>query len=62
MTRELASGALQLAGVAAITYGCWLLAPWLGLIIGGVLVLLVGMALDPPARKPRPVAVVGDEQ
>lgn len=53
VTRQIASAALQLVGVAAITVGCWELAPWLGLMVGGLLVTLVGVALDPPKRQPK---------
>ncbi len=38
--------ALQLAGMAAITVGCFLLAPWLGLIAGGVLLTVVGLSME----------------
>lgn len=44
------STALELAGVAAVATGAWLLAPWIGLVVGGVLVASVGIALDPPRR------------
>lgn len=40
----------ELAGIAAIVLGCWVIAPWLGLIVGGLLMILIGVALDPPTR------------
>lgn len=44
------STGLELIGVAAVTAGAWVLAPWIGLIVGGLLVGAVGVALDPPRR------------
>lgn len=43
---------LELAGVTLVAAGAYTLAPWLGLIVAGVLVVTVGVALDPPAKKP----------
>lgn len=37
---------LQVLGAVAVTVGCAVLAPWLGLIIGGLLVGLFGVALE----------------
>lgn len=45
-----ASIVIELAGVIAVTAGCALLAPWLGLIVGGLLLVLVGAAINPPVR------------
>ncbi|SKM81158.1 Uncharacterised protein [Mycobacteroides abscessus subsp. massiliense] len=39
---------VELVGVAAIVGGFWLVAPWLGLIVGGIALIVVGLALDPP--------------
>ncbi len=49
---SLLSTLLELAGVALVAAGAYALAPWLGLIVAGVLVVTVGVALDPPAKKP----------
>jgi len=38
--------ALQIVGLVAITVGCAVLAPWLGLIVGGVLVTVFGVAWE----------------
>lgn len=42
---------LELAGVVLVAAGAYTLAPWLGLIVAGVLVVTVGVALDPPRQK-----------
>lgn len=42
------SAMVELVGIAAIVGGFWLLAPWLGLIVGGIALVVVGLALDPP--------------
>lgn len=39
------SKVLQIAGAVAVTAGCGVLAVWLGLIVGGVLLLAFGVAL-----------------
>lgn len=47
------STACELAGLAVLAVGLWMLAPWLGVAVGGVGLVAVGVALDPP-RKPQP--------
>lgn len=42
---------VELAGIAAITVGCAQIASWLGLIVGGIGLLVVGAAIDPPQRR-----------
>lgn len=42
---------LELAGLAAIVFGCYLLSPVLGFIIGGIATIIVGLAIDPPNRR-----------
>ena len=37
---------LQVVGAVAITAGCAVIAPWLGLIVGGVLLTLFGVARE----------------
>lgn len=37
---------VQLLGLAAVTAGCALVAVWLGLIVGGVLAVVAGVALE----------------
>lgn len=44
------SAALEVAGVAAIAYGLSLLAVWAGVVAGGVGLVLLGLAVDPPAK------------
>jgi len=38
--------ALQLVGLVAITVGCAFIAIWLGLVVGGALCVLAGIALE----------------
>ena len=45
------SSFVQAAGLVCVTVGCWLLAVWLGLVVGGVLLLSVGIALEQRERK-----------
>lgn len=49
--RELSSVALQLAGIAIVAYGVGSEWPWLGKVIAGLGVILVGMALSPSTRR-----------
>jgi hypothetical protein len=42
--REISSTALELTGVVAITVGCALLAVWLAFVVGGILLVLLGVA------------------
>lgn len=37
--------ALIVLGVAGICYGCWLVVPAAGFVVGGILMLLGGVAL-----------------
>lgn len=39
---------LEVAGVAVLGTGLWMLAPWLGITIGGLGLVAFGLALDPP--------------
>lgn len=45
------SAILELAGLAAIVYGFFLINPFLGFIIGGFAAILLGLAIDPPTRR-----------
>lgn len=38
--------ALQVLGAVAVTAGCAVIAPWLGLIVGGLLIGLFGVAIE----------------
>jgi hypothetical protein len=42
---NLLSLALLALGIAAVCYGCWLVLPAAGFIVGGVLVLAAGLAV-----------------
>lgn len=41
---------LELIGIAVMAFGLWLLAPWLGVAVGGLGLLLAGLSIDPPVR------------
>lgn len=53
--RFVVSTLLELCGVAAVVWGCTLIAPFLGFIVGGVGLIALGWATDPPARAPKEV-------
>ncbi|MFC0438766.1 hypothetical protein [Kutzneria buriramensis] len=50
------STVVELAGLAAFVAAGWLIAPWLGLVVAGCALLLIGQALD-GAIVPSPAAV-----
>jgi hypothetical protein len=37
---------LQIAGAVLLTAGCALIAPWLGLIVGGLIITAFGVARE----------------
>jgi len=43
--RDLGANALQLTGVAAITVGCAMIAAYLAFIVGGILLVVLGVAI-----------------
>jgi hypothetical protein len=45
--RNILSAATELAGIAALSAGFWLIHPWCGLIALGVGLILLGMASSP---------------
>jgi hypothetical protein len=49
------SALFDLAGLAAIVWGFYLIFPCLGFIVGGLGLILLGMVIDPPAGKPKTV-------
>lgn len=51
--RLIISMVLELLGVAGIVWGCALIAPFLGFIVGGIGLVLVGLSVDPPKRGPK---------
>lgn len=53
LTRIAAATLAQLAGIAAITTGCYLIHPAVGWVVGGLLLVALGVALDPPKRLPK---------
>jgi hypothetical protein len=54
--RGLFSTLLELLGTACVAAGAWRLAPWLGLIVLGVCLIIVGFATDAPLQV-RPMRV-----
>ena len=42
---------LQLAGLVVATAGCWILAPWLGLLIAGLALTGIGLLIEFDERK-----------
>jgi hypothetical protein len=51
------STVVELAGLAAFVAAGWLIAPWLGLVVAGCALLLIGQALD-GAIVPSPAQVL----
>lgn len=49
MTRT-ASMIVELLGISAVVWGFAQIAPWLGWIFGGLALVLIGLAIDPPSR------------
>lgn len=43
---------LEILGLVLLCAGLYLLAPWLGVSVGGLGLILLGLALDPPRRGP----------
>ena len=50
LVKLVASGLIELLGVAAITWGAALVFPALGFIVGGVGALWIARAIDPPQK------------
>lgn len=44
--RAVAAQLLELAGLAALTYGAWLIYPAAGYVAGGILAVLAGIAME----------------
>jgi hypothetical protein len=42
--REISSNTLELAGIMAITAGSWMIRAWLGLVVLGLCLILLGVA------------------
>lgn len=65
--RLIISGIFELIGIVSITYGAYLIAPFLGFVIAGLSALWVARAIDPPAEpllaslKKRPKRIVEEE-
>lgn len=49
--RNVISALLELAGLAGIVWGAALIAPFLGFVVGGIGLILLGLAVDPPAHR-----------
>lgn len=44
------SGILEILGIAVITYGFYLIAPFAGFIIAGIGLLWIARGVDPPEK------------
>lgn len=51
MRRQILAAVAELAGIASLAAGFWLISPAVGLISGGAGLIAVGLSLDPPARR-----------
>lgn len=51
------AGLLELSGIAAIVVGFAILSPIAGWIAGGIGLTLLGLAVDPPFRRPKTIEV-----
>ena len=40
-----ASAFIELLGLAAVSLGAYMLAPWLGVVVGGALAVVIGQAV-----------------
>lgn len=52
------SGLFELAGFAAVVAGCFQIALWLGLIVLGIVLLAIGVAINPIKREDQSKASV----
>lgn len=50
LIRLMVSGTLEVAGLAAITWGLYQWTPVAGWIAGGLSAVIIGLAADPPTR------------
>ena len=48
--RRTALMAAEACGLAAFVYGVWMLAPWAGWIVGGLVLVLAAVALEGDGR------------
>lgn len=51
--KSLFASVLQIAGIGAVSYGAWTLAPWAGYITAGIGLFAIGYVLDLPAAAKR---------
>lgn len=49
----ISSSLLELAGISGISYGSWLIQHFAGFIVGGIGLVIIGLAVDPPVRQPK---------
>lgn len=47
--KHLSTG-LELVGLVVVAAGLWMLAPWLGVTVGGLGLVGLGVLLDPPRQ------------
>lgn len=58
--KSLAASVLQIAGIAAVSYGAWTIAHWAGYIVAGVGLFAIGFVMDLPTA-PKPKRTAGGE-
>lgn len=51
MVRLILSGIAELLGLTAIIWGISLICIPAAIVIGGIVAIIIGLAIDPPARK-----------
>jgi hypothetical protein len=47
------SSICELGGLSGFVWGFHLISPFLGFIVGGICLILVGLAIDPPVSPPK---------
>lgn len=59
--RAITAVMLDLAGFAALITGFWWLAPWAGLVVLGLGLIIVAWAIDPPVSRGGQITIVEEE-
>lgn len=50
VVRTVVSGLLEVAGLVFITSGAFVVATWLGFVVGGLAAVVAGVFVDPRAK------------
>lgn len=51
--RTIVSGFLEIVAISLFVLGSWMISPILAAFVGGIGLILVALAIDPPAKKPK---------